>query len=88
MTSDPTDRSLSQGGTYPLVIDETQYIAPLPGLSVRINAERSRWISINGPGSQDHGQLRREAADPPAVGRGLPARINPLDVGKPGKEKP
>jgi hypothetical protein len=89
VTSDPTDRSLSQGGTYTWVIDETQSIAPLPGLWARINAERSRRSSVIGSGSQDYGQLCRELrVKPYAVGHGLPARINPLDVGKPGKEKP
>jgi hypothetical protein len=88
VTSDPTDRRLSQGGTYTWAIDETQHIAPLPGLWARI-AERSRRSSVLGSGTQDYGQLCHElSVKPYAVGQGLPARINPLDVGKPGKEKP
>ena len=88
MTTDPSERHVSQRGTYTWAIDEMQYLAPAPGLRALIDAARSRRISVIGPVSQDYGQLCRDLeVKPHPVSRGSGGRINPPDFGADGKEK-
>jgi hypothetical protein len=87
VTTDPTERRVSQRGNYTWAIDEMQYIPPPPGLRTRLAAARPRRISVIEPVAQDHGQLGRDPnVKRRPVGRGSGARIKPLEFGPPGKE--